>query len=325
MLPWLLLAAPMAVADVFTSGDFHLRAGTEPGTYELTARLPAFPVPEPNVHWPAGCVQTALERRTTGNRVNYRYSFRCDGPPGVAAVIDTAWPVDGGRLTLDLGNGRPTTIAITGNQRGTTPGIDLPLIPHSDAARPWHEVLARMTRQGIEHIARGWDHLAFVLCLCMSTAGWRLLWLVTAFTLGHSVALAAAMLGLVRLPLPPTEALIALSIVFVARDGLLSPAGGGSVRPWQPVAVVLTFGLVHGLGFAGSMAQIGTTQAEFVPALIGFNLGVELGQLLFIALVLASMALLRSCAVDVEARRGALYAAGIAGGFWLVERLAAFG
>ena len=101
---------------------------------------------------------------------------------------------------------------------------------------------------GVEHILSGWDHLAFVLCLCLLARGWRLVKLVTGFTLGHSVSLALAAFDAVRLPSPPTEACIALSIAFVAREALLPRA----LRRHGP-GMVFAFGLLHGLGFAGAL------------------------------------------------------------------------
>jgi hydrogenase/urease accessory protein HupE len=153
-------------------------------------------------------------------------------------------------------------------------------------------VVGVYTRLGVEHILSGWDHLLFVLALLLLTrGGWKLMKTVTAFTFAHSLTLAAATLGFVHVPPPPVEAAIALSIVFVAaeivntRNGRVSFAAG---RPWL---VAFTFGLLHGLGFAGALSEIGLPQGHIPLALLFFNVGVESGQLLFIGSVLGCVGL----------------------------------
>jgi len=127
---------------------------------------------------------------------------------------------------------------------------------------------------GAEHILTGWDHLAFLLVVLFATVGWRsLLWIVTGFTVAHSVTLAAASLGWVSVPSRPVELAIALSIVYVAGVNLIDR------RPRTPRLEVFLFGLVHGLGFAGFLAQALSVETERLQALVGFNVGVELGQL----------------------------------------------
>jgi len=172
---------------------------------------------------------------------------------------------------------------------------------------------------GVEHILLGWDHLAFVLCLCLAASGWRLVRLVTAFTLGHSLTLAAAVLGWTNVPSAPVEACIALSIVVVAREALVHgramPHGGG---------LVAAFGLLHGLGFAGALSEVGISDGELLPGLLAFNLGVELGQLAFVAVAL----LLAAAAVRL-APRAVLVAPQVArvlgavALFWTLERAGA--
>lgn len=135
---------------------------------------------------------------------------------------------------------------------------------------------------GIEHIIGGIDHLLFLLALlALSTSLWQTVKIITAFTVAHSITLSLAVLGLVDVPSSIVEPLIAASIVWVAVENLVAPAGAG--RRWLIAAV---FGLVHGLGFASALAELGLSRDALVRALVGFNVGVELGQLAFVVVVL---------------------------------------
>ena len=144
---------------------------------------------------------------------------------------------------------------------------------------------------GIEHILSGFDHLLFVLALVLLVHGKRrLLLTVTAFTAAHSLTLAGATLGWVRLPGPPVEASIALSIVFVASEIVHARQGRPGMTARYPWVVAFSFGLLHGFGFAGALAEVGLPQSSIPIALLFFNVGVELGQLLFVGAVLAVIA-----------------------------------
>jgi hypothetical protein len=209
--------------------------------------------------------------------------------------------------------------------RPSASGLDIPFRTVRSTDRSWTELAPEMLWQGMLHIWLGWDHLAFVLCLCMLARGLELLALVTAFTLGHSLSLGLAFFEVVSIPVAPTEALIALSIVLVAREGLLARTESqriGSVS--RAALVVVVFGLVHGLGFASALGELGISPGERWPALLFFNLGVEIGQLVFVTALLTLGVALRP-AVAATARVAALYAAGIVGSFWLVERVAGYG
>ncbi|BBM00582.1 membrane protein [Microbulbifer sp. GL-2] len=141
---------------------------------------------------------------------------------------------------------------------------------------------------GLEHILLGLDHLLFVLALMLLCSGWQqLLLAVTGFTLAHSITLGAATLGHLSLPQAPVEVLIALSIVFVASETLAKQRGRSSLATRLPWLMALIFGLLHGLGFAGALADIGLPQTSIPLALLTFNLGVEAGQLVFIAVTTA--------------------------------------
>lgn len=191
------------------------------------------------------------------------------------------------------------------------------------------EVMLTYTKIGIEHILTGVDHLLFVLALVMIVPGTRrLLATVTAFTLAHSITLALATLGLVHVPSPPVEATIALSIVFVASEILHTRAGRPGLAARKPWVIAFSFGLLHGLGFAGALAEIGLPQNAIPLALLCFNVGVEIGQVAFIAAVLAVTTLsLRLNVVDRcrdYATTAVTYAVGSVASFWVIERIAGF-
>lgn len=178
---------------------------------------------------------------------------------------------------------------------------------------------------GVEHILGGVDHLLFVLSLLLLVPDLRRIVLtVTAFTVAHSVTLAAAVLGFVHVPQKPVEAVIALSIVFVASEILRGDAQGLARRaPWL---VAFSFGLLHGFGFAGALSEVGLPQTAIPVALLFFNLGVELGQLLFVAVVVGAMVVLRRTRLRPPfwLTRIPPYAIGTVAMFWVVERIAAF-
>jgi len=179
---------------------------------------------------------------------------------------------------------------------------------------------------GVEHILTGVDHLLFVLCLILLVRGIRkLLATVTAFTVAHSITLAAATLGLVNVPAAPVEASIALSIVFLASELLRAPTVRSDVTRSYPWLVAFSFGLLHGLGFAGALAEIGLPHGEIPLALFSFNVGVELGQLAFIAAVLLLNHVARRLVQSMPnwAPRAAAYAIGCTAAYWVFERLAA--
>jgi hydrogenase/urease accessory protein HupE len=180
---------------------------------------------------------------------------------------------------------------------------------------------------GIEHILLGVDHLLFVLALLILVENWRrLVWTITAFTLAHSITLAAATLGWVAVPPPPVEAVIALSIVFVAGEIVHSQQGRTGLSERMPWLVAFTFGLLHGFGFAGALREIGLPQQQIPLALFTFNVGVELGQLFFIAAVVLVASLPRLLGLTVPRwwALAAAYGIGSVAMFWVIERVAAF-
>ena len=180
---------------------------------------------------------------------------------------------------------------------------------------------------GVEHILIGIDHLLFVLALLLITVGVRkLVKTITAFTVAHSITLGLATLGLVHVPSPPVEAVIALSIVFLAAEIIRANGGLDSVTLRSPWLIAFIFGLVHGFGFAGALNEIGLPQGQIPLALLFFNVGVELGQLLFIAAAISFMALLQRVRMPRAGFSGmvAPYAIGSVAMFWVIQRVAGF-
>jgi len=180
---------------------------------------------------------------------------------------------------------------------------------------------------GAKHILMGIDHLLFVLALLLLVSGLRmLLWTITAFTAAHSLTLAAATLGWVAVPQAPIEAVIALSIVFVASEIAQVSRGRASHMSRRPWVVAFAFGLLHGFGFAGALIEVGLPESAIPIALLFFNLGVEAGQIAFVIAVLAAMAVARRYlgAPQSSVRMAAAYGIGTVAAFWSIERIAAF-
>lgn len=181
---------------------------------------------------------------------------------------------------------------------------------------------------GVGHILFGWDHLLFVLgMVLLVTSGRRLIWAITGFTVAHSLTLGLAMFGVVRVPGPPVEAVIALSIVLLAVESIrYHREGVETLAIRSPWVVSMAIGLIHGLGFAGALSQYGLPPyAEFV-SLLAFNSGVEVGQLSFVALVIALGAAVHRIRSELLApiRVSAMVSIGVCGSFWLVARVSGF-
>ena len=198
------------------------------------------------------------------------------------------------------------------------------------------EVAATYLRLGVEHILFGFDHLLFVLALVILVRGWgRVAITVTAFTIAHSITLTAATLGFVNVPGPPLEAAIALSILLVAVEIVNARRGKPSPTARLPWLVAFSFGLLHGFGFAGALAEVGLPQHAISVALLFFNVGVEIGQLIFVAAVLSLISLVHHVASKLlEPARiqqsldrldmTVAYAIGVMAAYWLIERTTAF-
>jgi hydrogenase/urease accessory protein HupE len=209
--------------------------------------------------------------------------------------------------------------------RGSEPWIDVAGPPPGAL-----QIFGSFVAHGVEHILFGFDHLLFVLALMLTVRGTKaLVWTITAFTVAHSITLALAALGVVDVPGPPVEAAIAFSIVLVAAEIVRLRRGEPSLTARRPWLIAFCFGLLHGFGFAGALSAIGLPQGEVPLALLAFNIGVELGQLAFVAAVLALGMVARrlrgATALREGVSRATPYFIGSLAAFWFVERVAAFG
>jgi hydrogenase/urease accessory protein HupE len=189
------------------------------------------------------------------------------------------------------------------------------------------QVLSDYFALGVEHILGGIDHLLFVLCLLLIVKGkWLLVKTITAFTVAHSITLALATLGFVSIPQAPVEAVIALSILFLAVELVKQQQGKSDLAMRAPWIVAFIFGLLHGFGFAGALSEVGLPQADIPLALLMFNVGVEAGQLLFIAAVLLTIQAWR-LVINIEPAwlpRATAYVIGSVSAFWIFSRIALF-
>ena len=216
-------------------------------------------------------------------------------------------------VRLSDGNGNKTTVLV----RPSRPWIE---VPDSGMIA----VAVTYLRLGIEHILFGIDHLLFVLALLLIVRDWRMLVkTVTAFTVAHSITLALATFGLVRLPPGPVEIMIAASIVLVAVEAIRGERGRTSVTIRWPWIVAFVFGLLHGFGFAGALQEVGLPAGDIPLALLMFNIGVEVGQLAFIAVVVLAVSILkRIVTIPRWATLVPSYVIGLVASFWMFERLA---
>lgn len=221
-------------------------------------------------------------------------------------------------LRLELGDGRSYHHVLTADR----PSI---VVPRAASAI---DIAGLYGQLGVQHILSGFDHLLFVLGLVLLVQGRRrLVGTVTAFTVGHSMTLALASLGVVHVPQGPTEAAIALSIFLLAVE-LTRPQETKSLLRRSPWSMAMLFGLLHGLGFAGALTEIGLPEHEIPVALFSFNLGIELGQLVFVAAVLTTFFLAERSPLriprpwNVSLARVPAYGIGTLATFWFLERMA---
>jgi hypothetical protein len=202
-------------------------------------------------------------------------------------------------------------------------GADEVTLPDTGTGAPLGTVIRRYGALGVEHILAGTDHLAFVLGLLLLVRGWRrLVGTITAFTVAHTITLGLAVLGVVRVPSAPVEAMIAVSIVLVAVEALRPEGTRPTLTQRFPWLVAFLFGLLHGLGFAGALAELGLPADRVPAALLAFNGGVEVGQLAFVAVMVGPVLVLRRLPRAVQAVPA--YLIGTVAVAWTLERIAGF-
>ncbi len=269
---------------------------------------------------PAHCEFTSNPRGTHIGAFK-TFEFLCKNKLTASDTIELAWRRDGVMLNAKWLDGSGSKRLF----RSDAGVITVPLSELKAGSGSWIKAAQRYTRLGVEHILSGLDHLLFVLCLLMVVRGvWPLVKTITAFTLAHSITLGLATLGFVKFSPTPVEATIALSIVFLAAEILRHHRGDTLLTltyrtPWL---IAFGFGLLHGFGFAGALANLGLPQSEIPIALLFFNLGVEAGQLMFVAVILLlgfALHKLSSPRQDILLRATAYSIGGLAT-FWFIQR-----
>ena len=318
----LVVLAPGLFAHEVRPAYLELRQRTNE-TYDVLWKVPGLGTDlrlSLYVELPANCTNASEPRAAmVNNAFTQRWSIRCPG--GLA----------GGTIRI-AGLAATMTDVLVRIERldGSTQVTRLkPSAPSFvvEAAPGTLEVARTYVVLGVEHILSGIDHLLFVLALLLITrGGWKLVKTVSAFTLSHSLTLTLATLGFVHVPQRPVEAVIALSIVFVAAEIVRMRRGSTSLAISSPWIVAFSFGLIHGLGFAGGLNDAGLPAGHIPAALLFFSLGVETGHILFIGLALSSIALVRRVRMPVPRWAGLVpsYAIGGIAMFWVLQRVAAF-
>lgn len=285
----------------------------KPALGDLALRLePVFPAFFEQATPPSG-------RASGGGWVEYR-SYRTGGQTlaGENIQIDGLATVSTDvLLRIRLADGIEHSAILNANQLSF-------IIPQQPSKK---EVAVSYWQMGTIHILQGFDHLLFLLTLLLIVQGiWPLLKTVTAFTLAHSITLVLATLGLVNLPSAPTEAVIALSIMLLAVEVVHRNQGKHTFSEQFPWLIAFAFGLVHGLGFAGALSEIGIPQNEVPLSLLMFNVGVETGQVLFVITVSLMLFALRKLQSNgaLVLTRAAPYAIGGVAAFWTISRVGSF-
>jgi hypothetical protein len=314
--------APSLFAHEVRPAYLELRQ-TGPETYDVLWKVPGL---GQNLRFglyvelPAGCTNVSEPRSSmVNNAFTERWSVTCSGrlTGGTIRIAGLSATMTDVLVRLERLDGSMQVARLTPSA---------PSFVVAAAPRAW-DVVRTYSVLGVEHILTGIDHLLFVLALLIITrGGWKLVKTVTAFTLSHSLTLTAATLGLVHVPQAPVEAVIALSIVFVAAEILRQHRGLEGITARAPWVVAFSFGLMHGLGFAGGLSDAGLPTGHIPTALLFFSLGVETGHFLFIGMVLALIALARRTEIPAPrwARPVPAYAIGSVAMFWVIQRSAAF-
>lgn len=311
-----------AQADLFRPAYLELREATD-GTYQVLWKVPALGDGRrlrASVQWPNGTMRLN-EPHVTATNDAWVERYRVGRAGGLV----------GETITIDNIAGSVTDIIVRVERTDGSNQVER-LLPEN----PWFimqpsEKMAHIAWAylvlGVEHILGGIDHLLFVLALLLIVRGTRrIVTTITAFTISHSITLVAATLGWVHLPSAPVEAIIALSIVFVAAEVMRGQQGKPGLTARSPWIAAFGFGLLHGLGFAGALAEVGLPQTAIPLALFMFNIGVELGQLLFV-LVILTLAAAGKRLLTAQwqlVKTATSYLIGAVAAAWTIERVLAF-
>jgi hydrogenase/urease accessory protein HupE len=323
LLGWALLLPMVLSAHELLPGYLELHE-QHPGSYAVIWKLPLqqgqrLPLAP---RFPEGCaIQSALEREQQTTAWLYRTQLQCspslngqtiaiDGLSGVSTDVLVRYrPFGGAPTQTALVKPEQPTVLLGGHQSGDRP-------------------LGRFTylRLGIEHILLGVDHLLLLLGLVLIVRrGWMLLKTVTAFTVANSITLCVSAVGIVQIPAEPLNATIALSILFIGVEVVRSLRGQTSFTIRKPWVLACGFGLLHGFGYARGLAELGLPRHELLIALLLFNVGIEIGQDIFVALVLLLQRAFRQLEIQWPwwARRFPAYGIGCAGAYWTIEHTTA--
>jgi hydrogenase/urease accessory protein HupE len=300
------------------------------GLFTLRTNTPASvpPINAPQVSLPACHAATTEQPSRASDALTAKHFYMCTEGlsdaevkisypvfnPSLSTLVRITWA--SGEIRSILAGPQETSIVIPAQE--TVSGIALGNLQH-----------------GIRHILSGIDHLLFITCLMVIAGTWRrMLLTVTGFTLAHSLTLALSVLEIVRLPGPPIEAAIALSIVFLAAEIVRNQHRSLIWR--NPIIVAAAFGLLHGFGFASALRELGLPQTEILTALVFFNIGVEAGQIAFV-FVLSGLFLLARTGIShmhlqlfsygnaqFPFQRSVGYVVGTLSAFWVVVRVGSF-
>ena len=270
--------------------------------------------------FPGHCqARSDVSSRATGLAMIHRWTLGCD-----PALSGHAIAIDGLQQTL--------TDVLVRIQRQDGSSITQRLSPGSNqftvaASESTWQIAGTYLGLGVEHILLGIDHLLFVLALLLIVQNWRVLVAtITAFTVAHSITLVAATLGYVYVPQQPVEAVIALSILFLASELMQIQRGEPGLTSRSPWLVAFAFGLLHGIGFAGALIEVGLPENAVPLALLFFNIGVEIGQLLFVGTIVLNFYIWRKAGVRSvpAAQTLTIYAIGSFAAYWMIDRVTGF-
>ena len=327
---FLLLAFPTAEAHDARPNYVQITE-TDANTFSISWKVPTS-VPDRALPYPSLPVDCVADRQPAWKVAGAEYVgqqiFRCqEGLSG--RVVGIEFPIINPSLStlykIRLANGEE-------HLRILKPSETEWIVPNAEDR---FAVATEYTWLGVEHIWIGIDHLLFVACLLfIARTSRRLLITITGFTVAHSITLALSALDLVRIPTLPVEAVIALSVVFMAWE--IARGNTKSLTHRYPIAVSSSFGLLHGFGFAAVLRDIGLPQTELPTALLFFNVGVEIGQILFILALLAAFFVLRPVLVPVlrstqdhtvhwrSLTTPASYVIGSMASYWMIDRISGF-
>ena len=268
-------------------------------------------------------VERILPERCIGlSPGRFSYRFQCTPSLNVDDTLSFPWSFQGVVVVARWSDGSD----VSGYFPGDGNFVDVPLPQLKAGAASLGSLALRYLMLGAEHILLGIDHLLFVLGLLLLLQGfWKLFQTITAFTVAHSITLAFAVLGIFPIPNAPIEVLIALSIVFLAREIIMGQRGESTLVHTKPWIVAFVFGLFHGFGFAGALGELGLSDGDIPLALLFFNLGVEGGQIAFICVLITINYVFNHFLshLFLSLQRGLAYGLGAIATYWFIERLPA--